>query len=818
MLIILRDQELRFTVHESPDYYQLKVSVFNDDKKTELIGETWVALGAIVIPGGGKNDIWHNLNCKGKYAGEIRIELTYYDTRPREDKAEEHRASAPIDGFPVSGREGLSGPRQPKPVKRRPLPADPTGSNGSSPMPYTPPNSSLPGTPQRYVESPDDFAFEQTPPQHNQLQSLQQHSPSRGSPLNPYNNPQALYDESLDTAPMNHYPSPEQFGQRGPGIHAYGQQNLMVLSQSPHADQYLEQSSPYDPSYELPSIPPSGRYASGNQRAMPADPRDNIDPRLLGQPQRLNMVQSNSSPAVVDRNGYPRSPVSKSNSYDNSPTHRPQRGKSGDPWPSADDEMMQDDGPPPPPPTHRHSGSRSAQPSPGVGGQDPYGPVPATAPLNLRNDRGSFSNSPLYQVHTTAPSTVSALSASPSREQAFLNHHGSVSSLGSYGHPNHRRSVSPVRDYGESMPPSLMPGYEPSIAADESERILRERQMIGQQASQGPMPRYEQAAAVPIQQPRAQPIPRGFENLENRRAHREHRYSAPVAAPMARPQPQPVTRDPRTPMRKSVSPQPSSGPSERRHSELASQTPFGPDSYDAFNPAISSANSVNDTGARYSTPNEAREATFQHDKQSRLGDGPIIGSDGRIIDPSDHLPTDTWAPEPEQKPVRKGPEVTIRFRHSPQGAQPVSQAGRRPLAEARPNAVSSPTYPQSANSSPASAARTRLQKKSGQPNSSPAVPRLHTSPRTGISRSSTSDHPLRENENYGYGNNSPSYGNRSPGGMPPPLPGKIPIGSGQEDWGMSALSEEMRMIDIGVGAGGRGQERATRSRFGVRDV
>ncbi|KAK7721863.1 hypothetical protein SLS63_009388 [Diaporthe eres] len=80
------DQEIRFTVHDSPDYYQLKISVFNDDKKTDLIGETWVDLRDIVVPGGGQNDLWHNLTCKGKYAGEIRIELTYYDTRPKPEK------------------------------------------------------------------------------------------------------------------------------------------------------------------------------------------------------------------------------------------------------------------------------------------------------------------------------------------------------------------------------------------------------------------------------------------------------------------------------------------------------------------------------------------------------------------------------------------------------------------------------------------------------------------------------------------------------------------------------------------------------------
>ncbi|KAK8210742.1 C2 domain-containing protein, partial [Phyllosticta capitalensis] len=76
------DQELRFTVRESPDYYTMKVSVFNDDKKTELIGETFIRLFDVIVPKGGQSDTWHSLQCKGKYAGEIRLELTYYDTRP----------------------------------------------------------------------------------------------------------------------------------------------------------------------------------------------------------------------------------------------------------------------------------------------------------------------------------------------------------------------------------------------------------------------------------------------------------------------------------------------------------------------------------------------------------------------------------------------------------------------------------------------------------------------------------------------------------------------------------------------------------------
>ena len=39
---------MRFTVRDSPDYYQLKVSIFNDDKKTELIGEAWIDLTDVV--------------------------------------------------------------------------------------------------------------------------------------------------------------------------------------------------------------------------------------------------------------------------------------------------------------------------------------------------------------------------------------------------------------------------------------------------------------------------------------------------------------------------------------------------------------------------------------------------------------------------------------------------------------------------------------------------------------------------------------------------------------------------------------------------
>ncbi|PYH97116.1 hypothetical protein BO71DRAFT_481562 [Aspergillus ellipticus CBS 707.79] len=150
------DQELRYTVHESPDYFKLKVSIFNDDKKTDLIGETWIDLKPLIIPGGSQNDHWHPLQFRGKYAGEVRLEMTYYDTRPEDEAVIEKRlhaaekvhmkkkkigsgsgSSSSGSGSPSSASSistsssSLSGPRQLKDVKRRPLPTSAPSSDSS---------------------------------------------------------------------------------------------------------------------------------------------------------------------------------------------------------------------------------------------------------------------------------------------------------------------------------------------------------------------------------------------------------------------------------------------------------------------------------------------------------------------------------------------------------------------------------------------------------------------------------------------------------------------------------------------------------------
>ena len=831
-LTIYRDQEIRFTVHDSPDYYNLKVSVFNDDKKTELIGETWVALEQIVVPGGGQNDVWHTLNCKGRYAGEIRIELTYYDTRPREEKTEKRRQSAPMDvssGDASLGHtgSGVGGPRQPKAVKRRPLPADPTNSSTTSPTPYTPPN-----TQQSFTDSPNDYENETTPPLDRRYERFQNGTP-RGSLVgDPQNQQHSLHTNSMNMSPSLQQQLPEQYDAFNADSGSYRQEEIHVPDYSSQAEYSQEDVERYE-----------SEYLNGWPQRPPVSP---VQPP----PNSQGMIHSHSSPAMVDarpRQGhsypqqYPGSSPSKNYSHEEMSAYQPSLENSYDLQSHEYIDSVEEHEAPPPPPVHRNSGSRATPQFQGTEPSERYAPIPDPAPLNIRNGRGSITGSPLSQVQSQSSHAGHPLSPSPSDLQSY-SQPPSVSSRTSYSQPRVRRSQSPIRDHGHSVPPSLVPGYEPSIAEDESERIMHEKRMSArhqysdppqsqfQQAQvptyppqpqyqqiqtpiASPQPQYQQEqtainlsrpvyqqAPAPIPQSRQQPQPRNVENVRERRVHRS---SAPVIHPQI------TSPDPRTPVRKSVSPHPGSAPNERRHSEI----PFSPDSFDAYNPSINSASSVNDPGARYNTPEQAREASRQHERQEKMGDGPIIGSDGRIIDPSDHLPTDTWAPEPEQKTPKKGPQVTMRFRHSPQGAQPMP-AARRPAVE---HSMSTPIYTHNSNqASPVgvSPGRARLQKKSGvtmgQPASSPLVPTLNNTPRSSPLRPSEPNYALRERENHGGYGSSPTYGRPSPGNVPPPIPGKVPIGGGQEDWDTSALSEEMRRIDIGVGGG---QNRQRRSRY-----
>lgn len=888
---------MRFTVHDSPDYYQLKVSVFNDDKKTELIGETWVALEEIIIPGGGQNDRWHHLGCKGRFAGEIRIEITYYDTRPKEEKMEEKRRETSVNGYHEQASEGIGGPRQPKQIKRRPLPADPTGSLDSRPtMPEqshslpatsTPPSKKtyVPNTQPEHLNQTADYTLNTTPPSNLRYQQL--HDEDQGSPTTYHAHGQELHNRHAGSAPPNRHGPPSQHEIYDPENR---QPNSMDWYQGTQEHQASNKPSPYQEEYcSSRDNQTQDHYHDYHQRnnfqaqrpedlhARPSvqplqdssiDPEHVIAP--LPQPHSMPDVRPLPILDTFSKQGH-RYSLPNNEIYETPPRHN-SLGAARDAW-SSPIQVATEDESPPPPPTHRSTGLRSPPQSNERGNLDNYPPITAPAPLNIRTHRGNTSASPLYQVQSNIPHTNYPLSASPtSQVQSNVSQYGyppstspsnshqlsrsgaSFSSHTSYSQPSRKQSQnnlaqSPTKDSYHALPPSLVPGYEPSIAEDESRRLLHERRMSNQvtyennQNSQHqammlhssqpePNSQYQihparnsqveqspQYQSVPIRKPHPQTYPPTVsDNQTPLRQHeisqvrRAQQSSAPTAKPKA------TNSDPRTPTRKSVSPAPQTS-AEKRTPTI----PFSPDSYDTFNPSLSAASSINSRGSKYNTPEQAREALYESQKEARLSEGPIIGSDGRVIDPSDHLPTETWAPEPETKQPRKGPEVTLRFRHSPQGAQPMPSGARRPLREitARPHSISTPlsTNSPESNSLTSFGDRSRLQKKSGispgQPASSPVVPTLHTAKsRTSMPRASASDYPMRENENYSYSNGSPIYARGlSDNNIPPPVPGKIPISAGraEEEWDRSALSEEMKRIDIGVGGG---QPRSRRNRFG----
>ena len=471
---------------------------------------------------------------------------------------------------------------------------------------------------------------------------------------------------------------------------------------------------------------------------------------------------------------------------------------------------------PPPPPVHRSSGLQTPPKPSGKSHADSYPPITGPAPLNIRHARNSISASPLSQVHNSLPPTDDEYSVSPTTTRREPHSYQNHSPHHPYSSPERRQSpehvlTSPSRDYNQPTPPSLVPGYDPRLLENQPEKFAHESQRPSARQYSEPSPQY-QAYATQREPTSAQPSPRNdvpvqLRMLGNNPERRPHRASAPVIPRRE------VTPEVRTPMRKSVSPQPETRPGERRQSAV----PFGPDSYDAFNPSLNDAASVNSTGPKYNTPEQAKEAQYERAQEAKLAEGPIIGSDGREIDPSDHLPAETWAPEPESKVPKKKPEITVRFRRGPAGAQPMPANAGRPMGPvSRPAPMVTPVYAHSSDAiSPTAAARNRLQKKTrvavAQPMSSPAVPTVNTDI-AGMPRAA-SDRSLQEHENYGYTVNQP-YARSSPGSVPPPIPGKVPLsaGAGQEDWGMSALSQEMQRIDIGVGAG---QRRAQRDRYGV---
>ena len=818
-----RDQELRFTVHDSLDYHQLKVSVFNDDKKTDLIGEAWVQLEEVLTPGGGKNDMWHALNYKGRYAGDIRIELTYYDSRPREERPEEALEA-------MSERSTPNGTRQHKPVKRRPLPANPTqstsqltASRGPRPLPGTSADSSLLPSMLRaqeqvnmssyamsnhddsaqsdlYANDADlsDFVEEQTPePFANSVNNAAQYvreSPNRSlpyppSPLDFPSSSQSVYgDLSLPDLPP-HNPRSSRSSAAATPKH-FTPVNSSPAYTLPHYDRSTDATPPFDSRETRQSYQSNQPYNSSPLRSQSIDdPYDN---------QEVEHFQEESR-------HYSTGDIPQSQDYDPFST----RGH----------------GLPPPLPPPRSRGSNGYRESHSPRQQ----PVPV--PLPLRQLRGSHSGSPLAQSTTQISEPDERYSVSPTDSRLsttsaplstnhYRDHDSSMVLSQQYNEPTRHANYErfpPLDDHANLAHSRSFPSTPQSYALDAPDmhdgsrdpNMFRRSHHMSNQFGPGYDTNSRYSKPASRQSPYAeQTPPNGYSpqpGWSDQDTARVHRASVPIIKPRA------VSPNPRTPNRKSVSPQPNSTP---RDTGLGG-TPFSPDSYEQFNPNLSAARSINTPTPKYNTPESLREVARELEKEEKLKGGPIVNSAGRVVDPSDHLPSDTWAPEPEKKTPRKSHQINVKFRHMPQGTQslPTSAQHRPSRAPMRGQAVPPPEtinrpppvppmpHIHSADDiSPTQTGRNRLQKRNAPApvhfNSSPAVPLNHNSP---------SPHALREHPNYGY-NHSPSY-QRGPQAGPPPVPAKVPFGRGQEDWGISNIQDDFSSIDIGPGRPRRTQMR-----------
>lgn len=362
-----------------------------------------------------------------------------------------------------------------------------------------------------------------------------------------------------------------------------------------------------------------------------------------------------------------------------------------------------------------------------------------------------------------------------------------------------------------SVPPSLVPGVDPALAREVSDRMYEERRLERQQTIQNmatpPQTRGRSDVAAFANNTGSPAAYNGSYNSPVYDSRTSNGYSGVQHTPTRS---RGISRSPgpspnHAIRRKSVSPVPP--PAEhRRHSGV----PFGPDSYEAFNPAF-----VN---------NDIKGP------QDEVFDGKIITHDGREVDPSDHLPMESWAPEPEPREGRSG-SFDAQGYDSPRGSQPPPPGGRRQLRIAgRPQSMAAPmsyndVQPRTPPA-PGSAGRNRLQKKTNRMSALPAsTSPAGSSPLAPISSHNyntdasgfTPPRPSRASTwDYPSENDVPHY-DSSPGramGSGPVIPPKIPIptmsgalvttgnsrngnyaGEG-EDW---ALMEEMRSIDIGAG-------------------
>lgn len=468
------------------------------------------------------------------------------------------------------------------------------------------------------------------------------------------------------------------------------------------------------------------------------------------------------------------------------------------------------------------------------------------APLNLS---GRNSATDMHQQHGVprqdpSPDYIQAELFLPANDHATTN--ASQSSYDSYS-PN---SYAPYRGPSEmgnslvvsrgpessnryempSVPAPLIPGVDPALSMEISHRLNEDRrhdrrhtQSVPQNQSMSsvrgrqmiePPPSY--SVPPPDTSQPFSPPQHDYDNYERsavvyRTGHSPHpviRDTSPGISPSGHP----------TIRRKSVSPAPPVSDGRR-----LSGVPFGPDSYDALNPSVVAP-----------LPKDQARQEKEYDEVG----GKIITHDGKEIDPSDHLPMDTWAPEPEPKK----PSGSASSRPSLSGPQPIpSSSGRKPLRirETRPSSMALPPASYispdvtSNQLPPPTTGRNRLQKKANRSSATPVLMSGARSPGPPLAplaqpqdRDSFAPRSLGRASTLDYENYTPPmydtpnaflHGGRDHSASAPPIPAKVPLNTGgamvplgrPEYGGDMNLMEEMSRIDIGTGRARRHAQRST---------
>lgn len=369
------------------------------------------------------------------------------------------------------------------------------------------------------------------------------------------------------------------------------------------------------------------------------------------------------------------------------------------------------------------------------------------------------------------------------------------------------QSMTPYKPYTPSHSPNASPMPASLVAGYESEDAI-ERQVIGDRVRR---PSNHVDDEMMITQ---QPSPASLRS----NTREPSPYDAPIYPLRTSPKPLDdrasvssrdfANTETRMVTRKSVSPRPSSSDSRG-----GSSIPFSPDSYNNFNPNASRSATARDPVPVYDSPSQARDAAVRAEIEPvRDLSQPIIGDDGREIDPTDHLPTDTWAPEPERK--NRKPEVIIRFKHSPRdrptsrGNDTTSRSGSQPRVGFRPEVTTYGADRPSKRYTP-----THVHSSSSMDRTPPPRMERGQDSYSGYSHGRGYSTPTSaERPRSSRGSVSPSPGSRSPlydYSSGPPIPSKVPISPGAPSYpvtssnpssgnpGMDALSRELKTIDIG---------------------